>query len=140
MSDFHHFLPIIVRYSDIDAQGHVNNTRFGTYIESGRIAYLKDLELWDGSDFLNLGLIVADVHIAYHKPITFGQQIQVATRITHIGNKSVKFESKILDVETGEPLATAETVTVGFDYQTETTIVISEEWRKAINDLEGTQF
>ena len=140
MSEFHHFLPITVRYSDIDAQGHVNNTRFGTYIESGRLAYVKDLGLWDGKDFFNLGLIVADVHIAYRRPIILGQAIKVATRVSRIGNKSIKFEFEILDSDSNELLATAETINVGFDYNSDQTISISQTWRDAINTFEGAAF
>ncbi|MEE4195491.1 MAG: thioesterase family protein [Anaerolineae bacterium] len=140
MREFRHFLPISVRYSDIDAQGHVNNTRFGTYIESGRLAYVKDLGLWDGKDFFNLGLIVADVHIAYLRPILFGQGITVATRVAHIGNKSMKFEFQILNETSGDLFATAETVNVGFDYNSGKTITISPYWRKTISAFEGVSF
>ena len=140
MSKYRFFLPITVRYSDIDAQGHVNNTRFGTYIESARLAYLQHLGLWDGKDFLNLGVIVADVHIAYRKPIVLGQDIKAAVAITHIGTKSLKFEFEILDSHTNEVLATAETINVGFDYAANASSPISDEWRAAINQFEGTNF
>jgi acyl-CoA thioester hydrolase len=140
MSEFHHFVPITVRYSDIDAQGHVNNTRFATYIEIGRLTYLKDLGVWDGKDFMNLGVIVADIHIDYRQPIMLGQDIKVATRVSHIGNKSIKFEFQILDNDSGEILAAADTVNVGFDYNTQKTIPISTSWRETINQFEGTTF
>lgn len=140
MSGFHHILPITVRYSDIDAQGHVNNTRFGTYIESGRLAYIQNLGLWDGKDFRNLGLIVADVHIAYRRPIMLGQDIKVATRVSHIGTKSIKFEFEIRDGASGEILATAETINVGFDYNSEMSTPIPTFWRESINQFEGSTF
>ena len=140
MSEFHYFLPITVRYSDIDAQGHVNNTRFATFFESGRLSYLQQLGLWDGKDFLNLGLIVADIHVSYLKPITLWQNIQVATRVSHIGNKSIKFEFQLLDTDSGDLLSKGETINVGYDYKSEQTIPISAKWRKAINQFEGNSF
>lgn len=140
MSEFHHYLPITVRYSDIDAQGHVNNTRFATYFEIGRLTYLKDLGLWDGKNFLRLGVIVADMHIAYLKPIILGQGIEVATRVSHIGNKSIKFEFQIVDQSSRQILSKAETINVGYDYESETTCPISKEWRDTINQFENTTF
>lgn len=140
MSEFHYFLPITVRYSDIDAQGHVNNTRFATYFENGRLTYLRHLGLWDGKDFLKLGVIVADIYISYLKPIYLGQEIQVATRISHIGNKSITFELQLTDTKSGELLSTAKTVNVGYDYKTEKTIPISQEWRNIISKFEGIPF
>ncbi len=140
MSEFRHILPITVRYSDIDAQGHVNNTRFATYFEIGRLTYLQHLGLWDGKDFLKLGVIVADMHISYLKPIYLGQEIEVATRISHIGNKSIKFEFQLLDKLSGEVLSTAETINVAYDYATEQTRPVPNEWREAINIFEKKTF
>jgi acyl-CoA thioester hydrolase len=33
------YLPIQVRYGDIDPQWHVNNARFFTHMEQGRVPY-----------------------------------------------------------------------------------------------------
>ena len=140
MSDYRYFFPINVSYSDIDAQGHVNNTRYGTYIESARLAYLQHLGLWDGKDVQNLGVIVADVHITYRLPLFYGQQIDVGARVSHIGSKSMKFEFIIRDLESKAICATAETINVGFDYTREVSIPISNHWRNTISEFEGRQF
>lgn len=140
MNKFNFILPIQVRYGDLDAQWHVNNTKFLNYVEQGRFAYIMNLGLFDGKSFLDLGLIVADVHMSYQAPIELGQNIQVAVRVAHIGNKSLRFEYEIQDLDTGKPLATAETVMVSFDYHTHTSKPVSEEWRKKISVFEGMEF
>ena len=137
MAEFKFRHSIQVRYSDIDAQHHVNNTRYSTYIESARLAYLKNLKLWDGKSFLNLGITVADVHIAYRKPIYLGQTVIVATRISRLGNKSIQFEYQIQEAESAEICATAETINVAYDFHTEQSIAIPKEWRKVISAYEG---
>lgn len=136
MTDFHFTYPIDIRYSDIDAQWHVNNTRYATYIESARLAYLKHLGLWDEKSFLNLGVIVADVHIAYRKPLFLGQNAEVRTRIAKIGTKSLQFEFQIIDVGSGEVCATAETINVAYDFRRETSIAVPELWRERISEHE----
>ena len=140
MSDYRYYFPISVSYSDIDAQGHVNNTRYGTYIESARLAYLQHLGLWDGKDFQELGVIVADVHINYQLPLFYGQKIEVGARVSHIGGKSLKFEFIIRDVESEAICATAETINVGFNYASEVSTPISDQWRKTISEFEGRLF
>ncbi len=140
MNKFNFFLPVQVRYGDIDAQWHVNNTKFINYIEQGRFAYLMKLELFDGKSFLDLGLIVADVHMAYLAPIELGQNIQVAVRVAHIGNKSLRFEYEIQNMDTGDILAKAETVMVSYDFHTHTSKPVPDDWRKKISTFEGTDF
>jgi acyl-CoA thioester hydrolase len=140
MSKFNFFLPVQVRYGDVDTQWHVNNTKFINYIEQGRFAYIMNLDLFDGKSFLDLGLIVADVHMAYLAPIELGQNIQVAVRVAHIGNKSLRFEYEIQDMDTGKSIATAETIMVSFDYHTHSSKPVPEDWRKKISAFEGTEF
>ncbi|MBN2047381.1 MAG: acyl-CoA thioesterase [Anaerolineaceae bacterium] len=140
MSNFHFSYPIQVRYSDIDAQWHVNNTRFGTYIESARLAYLQHLNLWDGKSFQTLGVIVADVHIAYIAPIFLGQSIEVKTCVSKIGTKSLQFSFEITDVETGKICATAETINVAYDFVTSQSIPVPADWRQTISDFEKRTF
>ncbi len=137
MSDFRFYYPVQVRYSDLDAQWHVNNARFLSIVESARLDYLRHLGLWDGSSFLDLGVIVADIHIAYLAPIDLDDEIQVGVRISRIGNKSMTFETEIQNVEDGSLKAKSEVVVVAYDYHTLKTIPVPEEWRKRIQEFEG---
>lgn len=132
--------PIQIRYNDIDAQGHVNNARYVTYIEYARFRYIIELGLWGGDSFMDLGLIVADCHISYLAPIKLTQKIRIGTRVSRIGNKSLVFTYQIEDEDNGMVMATAETVMVSFDYHTGSTTPISSEWRKKISDFEGHPF
>ena len=130
-------LPLQVRYGDLDPQWHVNNARTLVFIEQGRFTYLRHLNLWDGVDFFNLGLIVADVHIVYLAPILFEQTIRVGVRVSRIGNKSLVFEYRVEDEDAGQVLATAETVMVAYDYHAHASIPVPEDWRQKIKAFEG---
>jgi acyl-CoA thioester hydrolase len=140
MDDFKFYLPLQVRYGDLDPQGHVNNARTVTYIEQGRFAYLCQLGLWDGHSFLDLPMIVADVHVSYLAPIYFNQEIRVAVRVGRIGNKSVTFEYRIEDSQTGQVTTTAETVMVFYDYRANASRPVSAEWRTKISAFEGRSY
>jgi acyl-CoA thioester hydrolase len=137
VTDFNFFHLIEVRYGDIDPQGHVNNAKFLTYMEQGRIFYLKQLKLWEGGSFLNLGVILADVQITFRKAIQFGDPIRVGVRISRIGNKSMTSEYRIEDARDASEFATGSSVLVAYDYYNKHSVPIPDEWRKAILKYEG---
>ena len=137
MTDFHFYHLIEVRYGDLDPQGHVNNAKFQTYMEQGRVFYLKQLKLWEGGSFLDLGFILADVQITFRRAIQFGDPIRVGVRITQIGNKSMTSEYRIEDGRDASEFASGSSVLVAYDYHNRSSIPIPEEWRKAILQFEG---
>lgn len=137
MAPFNLYIPIQIRYGDIDAQWHVNNSRFLTYIEQARFHYLLTLGLWHGENYLDVGLIVADIHVTYRSPIILLQQIRIGTRVAHIGNKSLRFEYQVEDAETGAVLSTAETIMVAYDYRTLSSRPVPDEWRQKIAAFEN---
>jgi len=137
MEKYRFYYPVQVRYGDLDPQWHVNNARFLTYIEQARMAYLCDLNLWDGKSFLDLGIIIADVHVSYLSPISLGQKIRIGVRVARMGNKSLSFESQIEDEGSGKILATGEVVAVAYDFRKHRTIPVSNDWREKIAAFEG---
>lgn len=137
MGRFRFRIPLEVRYGDLDPQWHVNNARYLSFLEQGRIAYLVHLGLWDGQDFNNLGLIVADIHVSYLAPILLFQKIYLEMCTSRIGNKSLTFAYQICDEQTGQALATAETVMVAYDYHTHQSIPVPAHWRSTIAAFEG---
>jgi acyl-CoA thioester hydrolase len=137
MTDFHFYHLIEVRYGDLDPQGHVNNAKFLTYMEQGRVFYLKQLKLWEGGSFINLGIILADVQITFRKAIQFGDPVRVGVCISRIGNKSMTSEYRIEDGRDASEFATGSSVLVAYDYRNNCSVPIPEEWRKAILQFEG---
>ena len=138
MSQFRFYHPIEVRYGDLDPQGHLNNAKHLTYFEQARIAYLIELGLFTkDQSFMEIGVILADVHITYLEPIYFGQKIKVGVRVPKLGNKSMTWEQNIVDSETGKELAKGEIVIVTYDYKEGKTINIPHEWRERIKKFEN---
>jgi acyl-CoA thioester hydrolase len=45
LADYPHRVTEIIRYGDLDPQGHVNNAVFATYFESGRVAVFRQPDL-----------------------------------------------------------------------------------------------
>ena len=134
--EFRFYHPIEVRYGDLDPQGHLNNARYLTYMEQARIQYIKHLGLWKGESFLDVGVILADIHITFRAPVRFGQAVRVGVRVARLGGKSMEMVQVIEDSESGQELATGTAVLVAYDYHSSRSIPIMDEWRQIISDFE----
>jgi acyl-CoA thioester hydrolase len=138
MADFRFYHPIEVRYGDLDPQGHVNNAKYLTYFEQARLAYWIEMRFFTkDQSFMEIGIILADIHITYFEPIYFGQRIKVGVHIGKMGNKSMTWEQNVIDAESGKELAKGEVVVVAYDYKEKKTIPIPKEWRERIIEFEG---
>ena len=133
MSEYRFYHPIEVRYGDLDPQGHVNNAKHLTYFEQARIAYWIELGIFTkDQSFMEIGVILADVHLTYLEPIYYGQNIKVGVHVSRLGNKSMTWEQNIVDADAGRELAKGEVIVVAYDYHAEKTIPIPQAWREKI--------
>jgi acyl-CoA thioester hydrolase len=138
MTNFKFFHTVEVRYGDLDPQGHVNNAKHLTFFEQARIAYMIELGLFTkDQSFMEIGVILADIHITYLDPIYFGEHIKVGVRALKLGNKSMTWAQNIVDVKSGKELARGEVVMVTYDYRESKTINIPHEWREKIKVFDG---
>jgi acyl-CoA thioester hydrolase len=136
MQTFSFYIPLEIRYADLDPQGHVNNAHYLTYIEQGRIAYITHLGLWDGKTFSQVGIILANAQVTFLSPIYLGQPLQIGVRVSRLGSKSLDMEYVIEDSQTNQELAKAATVLVAYNYYTSQTISIPDSWRSRIMEFE----
>lgn len=119
-----------IRYADIDAQRHLNNVAYFTFMEHARVEYLREVGLWLGDDFASIGMIVAEASCVYKAPAFLGETVTVSVRVSHLGNKSFHFEYW-LETERAE-IATGRTVQVCYDYAQGHSIPMPSAWREAI--------
>ncbi len=138
MSKIKFFHPVEVRYGDLDPQGHLNNAKYLTYFEQARVAYLVNLELFEkGLSFLEIGMIIADIHLVFRAPVLWETPVKVGAAITKTGNKSFVFSQSVIHAQTGEVFATGEVIMVAYNYHTEKTMRLPDEWREKIARFEG---
>ena len=137
MTDYKFFHPTEVRYGDLDPQGHVNNAKYLTYFEQARVYYFMKLGLFSkDQSFMEIGVIVADIHITYQSPTHYGDNIKTGAKVTKIGNKSMTVEQCVMDAD-GKVMAKGEVILVTFDYKTMKTIPVPDDWNKKLNEFEG---
>ena len=136
MTGYRFTQPIVVRYGDLDPQGHVNNAGFFTFMEHARVSYIQHLGLWDGKSFHEIGFILARVELDYKAPILMTDAVEVGVRVTRLGNKSLDLEYLIKEPHTGQVFGEGKTFQVAYDYQNGITIPLPENWREVIGNFE----
>ncbi len=136
--DFKHRIKVKVRFSDLDAMRHVNNATYLSYLEEARIAYFKEA-LNKPMDKLDFQAVVARIEIDYKQPIIFGDELEILSRISKIGNKSFDMDHIIIIDRNENKIIAAEIVTklVSYNYETQTSFPIPAYARKLIQDYEN---
>jgi acyl-CoA thioester hydrolase len=129
------YTPMQIRYGDMDTLGHVNNAKYLTYIEQARIQYVDTMQLWDGGPH-ERGLIVAKITCEYKLPLKMADgTAHIYTRVARIGTKSFDVQSTILR-EDGAEAAAALVVIVAYNYVTNQSIPVPDDWRAVITEYE----
>jgi len=131
-----YFHPIHIRYADLDPHGHVNNSVYLTYLESGRLGYYETTGIWDKDSGLKTGMVVAHIDIDYVSPIFLGQSIQVGLRMASLGHKSLTLAFQINDREGDQVFARGKSIMVAYDHAAEKSIPVPEDWRRKIAQFE----
>ncbi len=130
-------VPIQVRFNDVDIMGHVSNTVYQNYYDTGKTTYFD--HVLPGLDYVNIGVVGASIKIDYLLPIFMKYRVIVVTRIAILGTKSFTMEHRLINQETNEVMSTCSAVIVCYDVKAVKSQPIPLHWRQAIIDHEGSQ-
>lgn len=134
--DFRHCTPLQLRFNDVDVLGHVNNTVYFSFYDTGKAHYFTAVH-GRKMDWLHVDTVIANVNCAYVNPIVFGENIAVCTRCEGIREKSFRLLQMLYDTDTLQIKSVCETVMVAYDPETKKSMLLSDEWRDAIFRFEG---
>lgn len=116
-----HEVDIEVRFSDLDAYGHVNNATFFTYLETARTKlFLKDFVEFARSGLL---FLVVKAECEYKRPIDLTDRVVVTLRVVRFGNSSFDIDYRLHDGN-GATYAEAKTVMVCYDQTQKKTVPV----------------
>ena len=133
---YRHRITMSIRYADMDSLGHVNNARYMTYFEQARITYINDLNLWDGQP-TGVGMIVARATIDFKLALRMSDGIvDIWTRCSRLGTKSFDMQHHLIRTSDGALAATGQVVVVVYDYRTNTSTEIPDDWRAKLIEYE----
>jgi acyl-CoA thioester hydrolase len=88
-------VPIALRWRDLDAFKHVNNSTFLTYLEEARLTWFARI---DGPWFAeNYVPVVAATTVNYRAQLAWPGQIVVGLSCARLGNSSLTLEHRMID-------------------------------------------
>jgi acyl-CoA thioester hydrolase len=118
------FTPVTIRFCDTDMLGHVSNVSVAAYFEAGRCELfyklMADGGLTERGKDATIDFVLARVAIDYRKEFFYPGTVEVGSRFTRLGNRSITTGYGLFIGDTCH--ATAESVNVFFDLETRNSV------------------
>ncbi|MGP3923020.1 acyl-CoA thioesterase [Streptomyces sp. 8N616] len=122
-----------LRWSDMDAFGHVNNVVFLRYLEEARIDFMFRLAPGEGSASFTGGSVVARHEIDYLRPLVHRHEpVTIETWVTKISAASLTLAYEIKDEE--RLYVRASTIVVPYNLEEERPRRITAEERAFLKE------
>jgi acyl-CoA thioester hydrolase len=124
----------VIRFGDLDAQGHVNNAVFATYFETGRVVLLRQ----PGNELNIPGTtsVLARIDINYLRELHWPGSVDIGTGVAHIGRSSYSFAQALFRDDVC--VATANATIVIIDTKTRRPQPLAEQVRARLETLRVT--
>lgn len=90
-------VPMAVRWRDLDAFNHVNNSKYLSYLEEARLHWMISLPGKGMDD--HVAPVVAAAQLNYRRPIAWPAQVVVELFVERLGNTSLTVGHRIVDAE-----------------------------------------
>ena len=107
---------IPVRISDLNYGKHLANDRLVAVLHEARVQHFVKHGCKDDLDFFGIGLIQADLAVAFRSEAFFNEMLEVSLFIEDHTPKSFAVYYQINEAGSGRLVATARTGMVAFDY------------------------
>lgn len=126
-----HSTEIQVRFSDLDAYGHVNNAMYLSYLEICRVEMIHDLFMRDMKR--NIQYLLIEVQLKYLQPVLLSDRLIVDAWWSDVGKVKFTVSYRLHDGD-GKIYATGYSVHALFDGNTGRPMRLPEEWKEFQED------
>ncbi len=120
---------IPVRWGDMDADGHVNNTGFFRFMEETRMRWISGMGIPTVPPHPVIVLLNAGCH--YFQPLGYPATLESSLHIGRVGRTSVQTHYTLRDVEAGASCAEGYATLVWYDPREKKAVPLPESLRQA---------
>lgn len=92
-----HMAAMSVRWRDLDAFNHVNNSSYLTYLEEARLQWLSDVP--DARPDEQATPVLVASQLNYRRPINWPAQLRIELSCERVGNSSLTIAHRIIDAD-----------------------------------------
>jgi acyl-CoA thioester hydrolase len=127
-----------VRYEEVDSYGVVNHAQFADYFTGARVAYFRALGI-KPAEFHTLPIqpVVVHLEVDFREPVRFDDHLDVWTRCTRVGEKSLSFAFRVHNSASDVLQAEGNAVLVAMEIATRTPVRVPDALRRRIEKMEG---
>lgn len=119
---------ITMRWGDMDAVGHLNNTYYFRYMEQIRVEWLEEAGF--PIDPSGIGPVLGHTSCSYKRELTYPATVAISIEVEKVGRSSLKLRHHFYrDGEPDTVYAVGEATLVWVDYQAGKTVSIPEPIR-----------
>ena len=95
-------IPMPVRWRDLDAFNHVNNSKYLSYLEEARLHWMLTVPGMGMDD--HVAPVVAAAQLNYRRPITWPSNVVIELFVERLGNTSLTVGHRIVDADDADVL------------------------------------
>nr|WP_027069337.1 thioesterase family protein [Lysobacter defluvii] len=95
-------VPMPVRWRDLDAFNHVNNSKYLSYLEEARLHWMLTVPGMGMDD--HVAPVVAAAQLNYRRPITWPSEVVIELFVERLGNTSLTVGHRIVDAKDPQAL------------------------------------
>ena len=132
LNDFTVVEEIPVRWGDMDARGHVNNTIYYRFFESSRIALFRFLNIYEEPTKVHIGPILSYQSCYYKAPLIFPDTIYVGAKITNIKGSKIIIKHILISEKLNRIAAEGEAHIIWYDYENKKKASISDDLKQIL--------
>jgi acyl-CoA thioester hydrolase len=121
-------VPIDLRFTDYDLQGHVNNAVYLTFFEIARLHAWRAISKKNDTN----PFIMAEANVRYVSQAKWGDPITVEITVTEVRTKAWVWSYRVVTGEDDRLVAEGRTVHVMYDYAAQRTVPIPDAVRAAL--------
>ncbi len=127
----------MVAWGDMDANRHVNNVIYFRYIEHARLQYFDELGFSAMQQESGIGPILSWTDCRFRKPLSYPDDVSIATRIRDIEADRFVMESIIVSHALCAVAAEGKQRVVVYDYRNNQKALLPDVIRRRIEEFEA---
>ena len=123
---------IPIRWGDMDARGHVNNTIYFRYFETARLTLFHSLDVYEEFETTGIGPILAYADCKFKAPLTYPDTIYVGAKITSIEGSKIIIKHILVSKKLNNDAAEGEAHMVWYNYKERKRVIIPDTFKQKL--------
>lgn len=133
---FNHFIPLQIRFNDIDMLGHINNSVYLSFCDLAKAEYLTEATS-ARAEVGDITVAIVNINCNFYSPGYFKEPLEAATTVTRVSRRSLTLEQRIFNPTNGDVKCIATTIMAGFDPKTATGIELPQQFISELESFEN---